>query len=29
MKNKAIRVYLALAALSAVVAVFGAPFKWT
>ena len=29
MKNKAIRAYLALASLSAVVAVFGATFKWT
>jgi hypothetical protein len=29
MKNKAIRAYLALAALSAVVSVFGAVWKWT
>lgn len=29
MKNKAMRAYLALASLSAVVAVFGAVFKWT
>lgn len=29
MKHKAIRAYLALAALSAVVAVFGATLKWT